>query len=81
MVLLRDDQLIQAVRRRDGDAFDAIMRRHGPAVRNRLLGIVRRQAAAEDLLQEVFLRLWTHADQYGGSGSLRGCCYCPCPCL
>lgn len=33
--------------------------------------IVRSEPAAEDLLQEVFLRVWTRADQWTGEGTVR----------
>ena len=38
----------------------------------RLGGILHDETAAEDLLQEVFLRLWTRAEQWKGTGTLRG---------
>jgi len=52
-------------------AFDTLLSRHEQAVRRRLVSITRNRAAAEDLTQEVFLRLWTRSEQYGG-GSVAG---------
>lgn len=40
------------------EAFMALYRRHSPVVLGLLTRIVRDRAAAEDLLQEVFLTLW-----------------------
>ena len=37
--------------------------------------IVREPAATEDLVQEVFLRVWTRAEQWQGSGSVKGWLY------
>lgn len=57
---------------RDAGAFDVLFARHSRAVRNRLTRIVRSDPAGDDLLQEVFLRVWTRADQWAGQGSVRG---------
>jgi RNA polymerase sigma-70 factor (ECF subfamily) len=70
--LLSDDELIQRIRRRDSGAFDEAVARYGDEIRRKLYGIVRDAATADDLLQEVFLRLWTRAEQYAGAGSLGG---------
>jgi len=51
-------------------AFEELLARHGPAVRHRLGNLLRDAAAAEDMAQEVFLRLWTRADRWNGQGSL-----------
>src|SRR5262245_56857716 len=44
---------------------------HGRAVRGYLLGMVRRQDAADDLLQEVFRRAWQFRDGYRDEGRER----------
>jgi RNA polymerase sigma-70 factor (ECF subfamily) len=67
-----DEELLRRVQRRNGGAFDALLGRHGPAVRRRAAAIVHDPAAADDLLQETFLRVWTRADQRDGAGSARG---------
>lgn len=66
-----DQDLIRGVLSRDAQAFDGLFARHSRAVRNRLMRIVRSEPAAEDLLQEVFLRVWTRADQWTGEGTVR----------
>ena len=66
-----DEELIRGVLSRDAGAFDSLFARHSQAVRGRLRRILRNDAAAEDLFQEVFLRLWTRADQWTGEGSVR----------
>lgn len=65
-----DRELMQQILAGDEDAFDVLFERHAPRVRHRLLRIVHNPAAADDLVQEVFLRLWTRGDQWQGSGSL-----------
>ncbi len=65
-----DHELMKRVRAGDAGAFDVLFERYGPRVRARLLRVVRSGSAADDLLQEVFLRLWTRADQWGERGPL-----------
>ncbi len=66
-----DEDLVGRVQSRDAQAFDTLFARHSQAVRSRLKRIVRDAAAAEDLLQEVFLRLWTRSGQWTGGGTVR----------
>ena len=54
-----DRELMRRIASGEGDAFEAFYARHEGAVRRRLLGMLRDAASAEDVLQDVFLRLWT----------------------
>jgi len=59
-----DDDLVAAVARGDEQACRLLMERHLPrmiALARRMLG---NQADAEDVAQEVFLRVWTHAERW-----------------
>jgi RNA polymerase sigma-70 factor (ECF subfamily) len=47
------------------------MARHAQAVQLAVFRIVRDDAEAEDLVQEVFLRVWAKAEQWNGQGSPR----------
>jgi len=67
-----DQELIAQVQLHQAQAFDLLYERYAPAVRQRLLRIVQDSAAAEDLLQEAFLRVWTRAEQWNGQGAFRG---------
>jgi RNA polymerase sigma-70 factor, ECF subfamily len=67
-----DMNLIMRMTSGDDAAFDELFRRHFSGVRSRILRIVHDAAAAEDLVQEVFLRLWTRSFQWQGIGSLAG---------
>lgn len=69
---LSDSVLIHQVQAQNAAAFDLLFERHAEAVRRHLLHIVREDHAAEDLLQEVFLRVWTHAEQWNGQGAFKG---------
>ena len=68
--LLSDAELIQRIRDRDGQAFDEAVARYAGEVRRQLERIVRDRSAADDLFQEVLLRLWSRSEQFTGSGSL-----------
>jgi RNA polymerase sigma-70 factor (ECF subfamily) len=69
--LASDRELIGRIEQRDGQALELLMRRHGPAVRDHLLRMLRDEAAADDILQEVCLRLWEKAAQWRCEGTLR----------
>jgi RNA polymerase sigma-70 factor, ECF subfamily len=56
----------------DKTAFHVLYGRFEARVRARAMGIVREEAAADDVAQEVFLRLWTRAEQWEGRGSVGG---------
>ena len=58
----------------DGDrrALETAYRRHATAVMGAAMSVTRNRDAAEDVVQEVFLRLWRRPDRYEpGRGSLR----------
>lgn len=67
-----DRQLILNIRSGDEEAYETIYRRYSNIVWRQLRGIVRNDEAANDLVQEVFLRVWTHAQQWDGRGSFQG---------
>ena len=65
-----DRDLISRIQERDGKAFELLYARYKARVLRYLHSIVRDAHAADDLTQEVFLRLWTRAEQWKGSGPL-----------
>jgi len=72
MAELSDAQLVVGIARCRDDALAEVYRRHGGAV----FGLARRVCAdpaeAEDVVQDVFLRLWNQPDRFdAGRGSLR----------
>jgi RNA polymerase sigma-70 factor (ECF subfamily) len=67
-----DLELMERIRAGDPHAFDQLFARHQAGLLRHLGRLVRDEAAAEDLLQEVFLRVWTRAEQWESRGSLEG---------
>jgi RNA polymerase sigma-70 factor (ECF subfamily) len=69
----RDDPaLVQAVAARDGSALEALFHRHAAAIAGVARRITGSQARAEDVLQEVFLRLWRAPERFDPTrGTLR----------
>ena len=67
-----DQTLIRKTVKRDVAAFETLFARYSAPVRQHILSIVRAESAAEDLVQEVFLRLWTRAEQWNGQGKFKG---------
>ena len=67
-----DQTLICKIVKRDTAAFETLFARHSASVRQHILNIVRVESAAEDLVQEVFLRVWTRAEQWNGQGGFKG---------
>jgi RNA polymerase sigma-70 factor (ECF subfamily) len=61
-----DDELVERTRRGDMDAFEALYRRHSPAVFGLTLRMLQNRADAEDLLQEIFLQAYDRLPSFEG---------------
>ncbi len=59
-----DELLVKALAHRDVNAIEVLYDRHGSYVYSMCLRMVRDIQLAEDLTQEVFLRLWRRPDLY-----------------
>jgi RNA polymerase sigma-70 factor (ECF subfamily) len=70
-----DAELANRIQARDAAAFELLYQRYCESIFRHLDGIVRQEAAAQDLAQEVFLRVWTRAEQWSGQGSFKGWLY------
>jgi len=70
-ILESDRILVERISRRDSQAFDVLMQRYSRQVKVHLLRIVRDEAAADDLAQDVALRVWERASQWNGQGPFR----------
>ena len=67
-----DAILMRRTAARDQEAFAILFGRYRAQVTENLLWVTRDPVLAEDLTQEVFLRVWNRAGQWSGQGSFRG---------
>jgi RNA polymerase sigma-70 factor, ECF subfamily len=65
---LPDDRLVERVRQRDFVAFEALMRRHNRRLFRVTRSVLRDSDAAQDAVQETYLRAFTRLDSYQPSG-------------
>jgi RNA polymerase sigma-70 factor (ECF subfamily) len=65
---LPDDRLVELVRQKDLAAFEALMRRHNRRLFRVTRTILRDVDAAEDAVQETYLRAFTRLDTYRPEG-------------
>jgi len=68
-----DDQLMEAVVNREGDALESIYKRYETLLRTVILGVIRDESDVEDVLHDVLLQLWEQGDRYNpNQKGLRG---------
>jgi RNA polymerase sigma-70 factor (ECF subfamily) len=63
---------LEAARQGDADAFTAIVRRFEDTTYQFVMRMVRRPAVAEDVSQDVFIRLWRHLAEIQSADMLPG---------
>ena len=64
------DDIVMRISRSDREAFDELYRRLCPLLVN-YAGLIVGDGCAEDVVQEVFVRVWLGRDKLRGDGSLR----------
>lgn len=69
--MLDDGQLVPRIQGGDLGAFEALYRKYKDELYRTALGITRDRGAAEELLQDCFLRVYHHIDSVDGCSSLR----------
>lgn len=62
-----NDQLVLALKQGDEQAFSELYDRYSAVIFGVLLRVVRKQETAEDLLQEVFVKIWNNIGAYDSS--------------
>jgi RNA polymerase sigma-70 factor (ECF subfamily) len=67
-----DVALVSAIRDGSEVAFNRLGDRHQQAVRTFLRKVLGNDADADDMAQETFLTVWTHARSFRGEASVRG---------
>jgi RNA polymerase sigma-70 factor, ECF subfamily len=70
-----DQTLMIKVQSGDKLAFDLLYERYTLVIRCYLLRILHSEAAADDVAQDVFLRVWTHAQQWSAKGPFKAWLY------
>jgi RNA polymerase sigma-70 factor, ECF subfamily len=70
-----DQELIEQIQGQDENAFEIFFGRYSELIYRHVNRVVRHGTIAEDLVQEVFLRVWTHAEQWDGRGSVKAWLY------
>jgi RNA polymerase sigma-70 factor (ECF subfamily) len=64
-----DHALIELVLQNDGRAFETLMRRYNRRLFRVTRSVLRDESAAEDAVQEAYIRAFTHLDRYQPTGS------------
>lgn len=72
---LSDDDLMRQIAGQEADALEELRRRYEVALRGRMAQMTRDHAAAADLLQELWLRVWTKAADWQAQGQVRAWLY------
>ena len=67
-----DAELIRRLRNRDPEGLAAVYDRYGQAAYSLFLRITHDQSAAEDLVQELFIRVWNRGREFDSSRGTLG---------
>ena len=67
---VEDNELIQGCLRQDRKYQEAVFRRYAGKLLVVSLRYARHRMEAEDILQDAFIRIFDHIDQFQGKGSL-----------
>ena len=67
---ISDSELLRKMKKGDTDAFSILYHRHAPRLLNFVTGLLKDETAAEDVVQNIFVKLWTVRGQLDSSKSL-----------
>ncbi len=65
-----DEDLIRRVSARDGPALQSLFARHNVRIYRFIMRMIRNEAQAEELVNEVFLEVWRHAGRFAGKSAV-----------
>lgn len=68
---LPDADLVKRARQGDGATFELIVRRHNQALFRAARGVINDEGLAQEVIQEAYLRAFTHLDTFQGRASLK----------
>lgn len=66
-----DAELVARICERDESAFEELSMRYRESMYRHVNAILHEGSSTEDVVQEIFLRVWMHADQWSGQGSFK----------
>lgn len=69
---LPDRRLVELARKKNDSAFEALMRRYNRRLYRVARSVLRDDSAAEDAVQETYIRAFTHLEKYKPTGSFAG---------
>lgn len=70
-----DKELVRRILEGDEPSFEILFERYREMIRRHVASIVHDDVAEQDVTQEVFLRLWTRAEQWHGRGAFKSWLY------
>jgi RNA polymerase sigma factor (sigma-70 family) len=59
-----DEELMEGVRRQDPEALSQLYDRYSGVLKALAMRIVHNEAESEDLLQEIYMDIWNHSQNY-----------------
>jgi RNA polymerase sigma factor (sigma-70 family) len=62
-----EQSIVASLKAKDKEAISTLYDNYAPALYGVILKIVKSEQSAEDILQEVFVKIWKHADTYDAS--------------
>lgn len=66
-----DKELLERIDDQDAEAFEVLLERYRAPIHRHISRMVVDKASTDDLVQEVFLKVWTNSGQWDGTGSFK----------
>jgi RNA polymerase sigma-70 factor (ECF subfamily) len=70
-----DETLMADILKHDARAFETLFDRYAEALRRHVCFMLHDETVAHDVVQETFLRVWLHVEQWDGRGAPRAWLY------